>query len=280
MRADLHTHTSASDGTLNPSDLIKKAQNIGLDVIAITDHDTVDGIHSALTTAVSSRIRVIPGVEISTDIKDNEVHILGFFIDYTNVEFGKKLLKLRLSRQERAEKMVVKLAQLGMAVNYQRVLEIAGQGASVGRPHVAQALLEKGYVDTFREAFEKYLGRNCPAYVDRLKMTPEEAVELIRDTKGLPVLAHPADIGDIDQMVSRLIQCGLVGVEVYYQDYNVEIIKRLRKITKKYKLVATGGSDFHGETISAGAPLGSVDVPEEAVYQLIDLAKQKGRIQT
>lgn len=277
MRADLHIHTSASDGTLTPSELIIKAHNIGLDVIAITDHDTVDGIQSALSTAESFQLRVIPGVEISTDIKDNEVHILGFFVDYADVEFGKKLVKLRLSRQERAEKMVAKLAQLGMIISYQRVLEIAGEG-SVGRPHVAQALMEKGYIETFRDAFDKFLGRNCPAYVERLKMTPEEAVELIRDTNGLPVLAHPANINDIDGMVSRLINHGLVGIEVYYQDYNIDIIKQLQKITKKYNLITTGGSDYHGDNISAGAPLGSVDVPEEAVLKLIELAKQKGRV--
>jgi 3',5'-nucleoside bisphosphate phosphatase len=277
MRADLHVHTSASDGTLTPPDLIIKAQSIGLDVIAITDHDTVDGIHSALSTAQSFQLQVIPGVEISTDIKDNEVHILGFFVDYTDVEFGKKLVRLRLSRQERAEKMVAKLAKLGMTISYQRVLEIAGEG-SVGRPHIAQALLEKGYIYTFREAFDKFLGRNCPAYVERLKMTPEEAVELIRDTNGLPVLAHPANIDNIDQMVGRLIEHGLIGVEVYYQDYNIDIIRRLQSITKRYNLVNTGGSDFHGDNISAGAPLGSVEVPEEAVLKLIDLARQKGQV--
>ena len=220
MKADLHLHTTASDGRLEPKDLVKLAAKIGLDVIAITDHDTVDGVLPSLIAAEDyPSLTVIPGLEISTDVSDGEVHILGYFIDYTSRELGSALERFRNSRQGRARGMVSRLGDLGLDIDWQRVEEIAGDG-SIGRPHIARAMLEKGYIATFEEAFNKYIGHGGPAYVAREKMLPEEAVELILRSQGLPVLAHPFTVNDPETMIRNLNKVGLIGIEAYYKDNN------------------------------------------------------------
>ena len=189
-KIDLHIHTTASDGRFSPEEIVKKAARLGLTIIAISDHDTVDGIALALAAARAfPQLRIIPGVEISTDVSSGEVHMLGYFIDYTHEELLQKLENMRNSRQIRGQKMIKKLSGLGMAVEWERVLEIAGDG-SVGRPHIAQAMLEKRYISTIKEAFSKYLAWGRPAYVKRDKLTPSEAMALILRASGLPVLAH------------------------------------------------------------------------------------------
>ncbi|MFC1897082.1 PHP domain-containing protein [Chloroflexota bacterium] len=276
-KTDLHIHSTASDGKLSPADLIRKAAESGLTVIALTDHDTINGIAPALAAAKAlPQLKVIPGIEISTDVPDGEVHILGYYIDYTDHKLKASLEKMRHSRRERAYGMVTKLEKLCIHIEWQRVQEIADSG-SIGRPHIAQAILEKGYVASMKEAFTKYISRDGPAYVERAKMTPQDAVKLILRTNGLPVLAHPLTINDPETLIVELKTTGLVGIEAYYYGYTAEEVGRLVSLVNRYDLIATGGSDFHGLDTSAEAMIGGVDVPIESAEQLIALAKQQAQ---
>lgn len=277
MRADLHLHTTASDGRLTPQELVRKAVELKLDVIAITDHDSVEGVPPALEAARSfTQLMVIPGVEINTDVPKGEVHILGYFLDYRNPELNRTLRELRNSRYERGKKMVAKLVELGLNVDWRRVEELAGKG-SIGRPHIAQAMLEQGYVSSLREAFTEYIGRNGPAYVERKKLTPIEAVKVVLEADGLPVLAHPADIEPLEPFLLQLKKAGIIGIEIYYDGYDSKTIARLKRLARKLDLIACGGSDFHGLDEYIGADIGSVNLPRESVEQLISLSKRKGR---
>jgi len=274
-KVDLHIHSTASDGRLTPEDVVRKSAENGLTVIAITDHDTVDSIAPALVAAKAFPwLKVMPGVEISTDVPSGEVHILGYFVDYTDPEFVARLERMRHSRWGRAHGMIAKLRELGIYIEWQQVREIAGSG-SIGRPHIAQAMLDKGYIASIKEAFTKYIGRGGPAYVEREKMTPVEAVELILRAKGLPVLAHPLTTNDPETMVVELKAAGLVGIEAYYDGYTADEISRLVNLAVKYGLIASGGSDHHGLDVSSETMIGGVDVPIKSAEQLIALAEQR-----
>jgi hypothetical protein len=274
-KVDLHIHSTASDGQLEPEDVVRKSAESGLTIIAIADHDSVDGIASALVAAKAFPwLKIIPCVEISTDVPSGEVHILGYFIDYTSQELLASLKRLRNSRRERAKGMVAKLGSLGIHIEWQRVQEIAGSG-SIGRPHIAQAMLEKGYIASLKEAFTEYIGRGGPAYVEREKMTPVEAVVLILQAKGLPVLAHPFTINDPETLVIELKAAGLVGIEVYYDGYTADEISRLVDLADKYGLIASGGSDYHGLDISNETMIGGADVPMKSAEQLMALAERR-----
>jgi predicted metal-dependent phosphoesterase TrpH len=275
MKADLHLHTTASDGRLEPKEIVSLAAKEGLDVIAITDHDSIDGIKPALDAAKAfPSLMVIPGVEINTDVPHGEVHVLGYFIDYTDAKLAVALQRLRDSRLERAQRMIAKLGKLGMKIKWQRVLELA-QGGSIGRPHLAQALLEKGYVSSEKEAFDKYIAHNGPAYVERYKLLPVEAVNLVTDAKGLPVLAHPADINDLNELVPELKAVGLIGIEVYYRDYSSHIIAELLKVAKQHDLVPTGGTDYHAFDDGFEVMIGGALAPAQSVERLLALADKR-----
>lgn len=274
-RIDLHIHSAASDGRFSPAEIVAKCVAAGLTVIAITDHDTVDAVAPALEAAGAfPRLKLIPGVEISTDVPRGEVHVLGYFVDHADQRLLAALEKMRDSRWERARQMVATLASLGCQIDWERVLEISGGGA-VGRPHVAQALLERGYVESFKEAFIRYIGRDGPAYVERDKITPDEAVELILQSRGLPVLAHPLTIPDPERMVDRLKEAGLIGIEAYYAGYSQEDVRFLVSLADRYGLITTGGTDYHGLD-AAETALGDVDVPIESVERLVALAELPG----
>jgi predicted metal-dependent phosphoesterase TrpH len=274
---DLHIHSTASDGKITPKGLIQKAGELGMKIIALTDHDSVEGIIPAMQAAKAyPNLTFIPGVEISTDLADGEAHILGYFIDYTDPEFKKALVKFRDSRTARGRGMVEKLAALGINIEWKRVLEIAGDGA-IGRPHVARAMLEKGYISKFEEAFEKYIGHGGPAYVEREKMTPEEAVALIVRSKGLASLAHPFTVPDPEAMVKQLKPAGLAGIEVYYKDNTPENTEAMLELAEKYGLLATGGTDYHGIGEKNEVMMGGVEVPLKAAKALIAAAKKMGR---
>ena len=274
-KVDLHTHTTASDGRFTPAEVVHQAVEKGLTYIAIADHDSVDGIAPALMAAEAfPSLKVIPCVEISTDVPSGEVHILGYFIDYDNLDLQDRLKKARQSRRERAQGMVAKLNNLGVNIEWERVQEIAGTG-SIARPHLAQAMLEKGYVPSLKEAFNKYIGRNGPAYVEREKMTPLEAVELVLWANGLPVLAHPLTMRDIETTVIELKLAGLVGIEAYYNGYTAEEIDALVRLAGEYNLITTGGSDYHGLEGITEATMGCVEVPVESAEQLIALSEQR-----
>ncbi len=274
-RVDLHIHSTASDGLLSPAEVVRKAAQLGLTFIAITDHDSVNGIVPALEAAKAfPQLTVIPGVEVSTDIPKGEVHVLGYYPDYTSPELLTSLEKMRSSRRGRAQGMVAKLRDLGIRIEWQRVQEIAGS-SSIGRPHIAQAMLEKGYIASIKEAFTKYISRDGPAYVEREKMSPAEVIELILRAKGLPVLAHPFTIDDSESMIAELKAAGLVGIEAYYNSYTPEEVSKLVNLAKRHGLIASGGSDYHGLDDSNGTMIGGANVPTESAEQLIALAEQR-----
>jgi len=215
----------------------------------------------------------MPCVEISTDVPNGEVHILGYFIDYTDHKLEATLSRFRHSREQRAQGMITKLEALGVHIEWQRVRDIAGSG-SIGRPHIAQAMLEKGYIASLKEAFVKYIGRGAPAYVEREKMTPVEAVELVLRANGLPVLAHPLTTDDLEMLVIELKAAGLAGLEAYYNGYTADEINELLSLANKYNLIATGGSDYHGLDTGIETMIGGADVPMECAKRLIALAEQ------
>jgi len=275
MKADLHVHTTASDGSLTPAELVARAVELDIKVIAITDHDSVEGVPAATEAACNyPQITVIPGVEISTDIPNNEIHVLGYFMDCNDRKLCDELARLRISRQTRAQKMTERLKVLGLPIDYERVLELAGEG-SVGRPHIAKAMLENGYINDFREAFDSYIGRTGPAYVEREKMLPQEAIALVANAGGLPVLAHPADVDSLEELLPLYIDNGLIGLETYYHGYNEQAIKRLADLARKYDLITTGGSDYHNDNGDAGGQLGSAHIPRKSIEKLLSLAKEK-----
>ncbi|MFC2020536.1 PHP domain-containing protein [Chloroflexota bacterium] len=275
LKVDLHLHSSVSDGRFSPAEVVRKSAGAGLNLISLTDHDNVDGIAPALEAARNfPGLKVIPGVEISTFAPDGEVHMLGYFIDYTHRELLAALENMRDSRRKRAQGMVTKLGNLGLTIEWQRVQEIAGTG-SIGRPHIAQALLEKGYITTIKNAFTKYIGWGGPAYIEREKVSPVEAMELILRAKGLPVLAHPLTVNDPQALIMELKANGLAGIEAYYGEFTPEEIKGLVSLANKHGLMVTGGSDYHGLDGSAETMIGGVDIPSAVAERLFALAEQR-----
>ena len=268
-RVDLHLHSTASDGQYSPSELVAMALEHNLLAIAITDHDTTAGIDEALEAVRGTGLEVIPGVEISCDVSYGEVHLLGYYLDHHHPALQGKLRAMRDARLQRAKGILSKLATLGFPLPWQAVAELAS-GDSVGRPHIARAMVNLGYVASTDEAFV-YLDRNGPAYVERYKISPVDAVSLIKEARGLPVLAHPLQVTHI---LPVLVERGLVGLEVYYNGYSPEDTQGLADLARKFDLIPTGGSDFHGKGVLYTTEMGSVKVPAESVACLRTLASK------
>ena len=272
---DLHLHTTASDGRLSPTELIRLVASQGLQQISISDHDTTEGLAEAYRAAEEfPNLRIIPGIELSTDIPGDEIHMLGYFIHYEDEEFQEMLRKFRAGRLERGQMMVEKLASLGVHVEWERVLEIAGDGA-VGRPHIALAMVENGYCNEPRDAFTEYLGRGGLAYAEREKVTPEEAVQTLTRVGGVPVLAHPAYLKNMEASIAKLKAAGLLGLEVHYAQFDADTRRKLERLAAQYDLIPCGGSDYHGLGNSGeplpgtlGPPLSTVERLEEAASKL------------
>ncbi len=263
---DLHTHTTASDGTYAPRELVAEAAARGVRVLAITDHDSTEGLAEALEEAERRRpLEILPGIEINCDVEGAEIHVLGYLMDWQAAWFQDFCREQRRERRARVHRMVERLAALGMPLEADQVFAIVKEG-SAGRPHVAQAMVARGYVKTVREAFDKYLGSGKPGHVPRKKVTPEDAVRLIRKARGVPVLAHPG-LADRDELIPGLITAGLMGIECYYTEHSAAQRASYLQICKERDLVATGGSDFHGPRVRA-ATLGSPAVPMAAVDAL------------
>lgn len=265
MRIDLHTHTTASDGLLTPEQLIEKAREAGVQVLAVCDHDSTDGLNAAMAAGARVGIEVIPAVEINTDIDHGEVHVLGYYIDQHQRWLQEFLGKLRDGRVNRARQMVEKLKAVGIHIDFGRIRELA-QGA-IGRPHVAQVIVEAGAAKSIAEAFDLYIGRHGPAYVERLKVAPEEAVQVVLKAGGIPVLAHPG-WGFHEVLIPGLVQAGLEGVEVYYPDHSPAMQAHFLSIAKEHNLLVTGGTDYHGEGFATRVPIGSQYVPPEVIEKL------------
>lgn len=272
---DLHTHSTASDGLYEPADLLKQAHKAGLKTLALTDHDSTEGIEAAAAEARLLKIDFIPGIELNTDVDGGEIHVLGYFLDYQHPAFQTTLKVLRDARVRRGERMVELLNEQGIQISWSRVRELA-QG-SVGRPHVAKALLEAGYVQSIAEAFDKYIGSGLPAYVPRYKLSPTDAVHLINSANGLAVIAHPLGFPGLDKLrtwLPTLQTAGMVGLETYYGPYSHKDEEALLSLAKQYSLIPTGGTDFHGPGIHP-TPLGGRFVPQESVERLKTLKAKR-----
>ncbi|MAS37549.1 MAG: histidinol-phosphatase [Anaerolineaceae bacterium] len=265
-RADLHTHTTASDGQQPPETLVQMAAQLQLQVIAITDHDTTAGVAPA-QAAASGLLSVIPSIELGARHGDDKVDILGYFIDTAHHGLQTRLARFRENRLQRGRHILERLNNLDILINWQQVMAYAN-GDAVGRPHIARAMVEAGYVRTIKEAFDQYLGGGKPAYVPRDTLTLEESIHLIHAAGGAAVLAHPVYVPDFPQLVERLVPAGLDGIEVSYPAHTPAIEMQARQLADKYDLVMTGGSDFHGIGIEGKAMLGSALAPAGAVESL------------
>jgi len=268
-RADLHMHTTASDGTYTPEDLVRFAKAKGLAAIAITDHDVTDGVEEGMRIGREIGLEVLAGVEINTDHGETEIHVLGYGMDLADPGLVKTMDWLREGRVERARAMVEKLNALGYPLSWERVLEIAGPGA-IGRPHIAEALIEAGHVASRRQAFEKFLANDGPAYAPRARFNAVDAIRLIRGAGGVPVAAHPAKIKD-DSLLPGLVDQGLGGLEAYHSDHTPEQAEHYVRMADTLGVLWTGGSDFHGSMESR--PLGGVTVP----YTQVEAIKARAR---
>ena len=266
FEADLHCHTTASDGLLTPAEIVELAASKGMKAIGITDHDTIDGWKEAEEAAETLGLKVIKGIEINTDWQNREIHILGYLLDDNSDSFNKQILEIQQKRIIRIKKILDKLEQLNMNITFEEVMEYA-KGKAIGRPHVAQAMVKRGYVKDFREVFDSYLRVGGSAYVPRYKLTPTEAISIIREAKGVAVLAHPGN-RQIEKEIRQWKEEGLQGIEVYHPDHSLEDSVRYGILAAKLELIATGGSDFHGKGLKPGIDIGDWGVGLEVVDQL------------
>lgn len=264
-RVDLHTHTTASDGTLSPRALVRAAARRGVGVLAITDHDSTEGLPEATAEAAATAITIVPGLEINCEADGAEIHVLGYLLDHDAAWFQAFLREQRAERATRIHHIVARLAELGLPLEASEVFTVAGEAAA-GRPHVATAMIKRGYVGSVREAFDRYLKAGAPAYVPRRHLAPQNAVRVIRRARGVPVLAHPG-LARRDDLLPSLIDAGLMGIETYYPEHSAGDIERYLDLCRRHELVATGGSDFHGDRKSN--ELGSPVVPRSAWQGLL-----------
>ena len=263
--ADLHLHTVFSDGTYTPDELISESAKSGLSSIAVVDHDCVLGIAPAIKIAEKKDIEVLSGIELSAEYEGREVHILGYLIDYKRRNLLEKLDFLKKNRIERIYKIVDKLKNMGVVLEAGSVFDI-GRHGTVGRLHVARAMLKAGLVGSVAEAFKKYIGDKCPAYVCNFRFSPLEAIKLIKEVGGIPVLAHPYTLNR-DDLIPRFVDDGLMGLEVYYSEHTQSMVNFYLGLAKKYNLLVTGGSDCHGNA-KPEVKIGSVKIPYELVEKL------------
>jgi predicted metal-dependent phosphoesterase TrpH len=256
---DLHSHTTASDGTLSPRELVRAAARRGVRVLAVTDHDSTEGLAEAIAEAATFRpLEIVPGIEINCDVDGGEIHVLGYYIDYEAPWFQEFCRAQRAERRARIHRIAERLAALGMPIDTEAVFALVQEG-SAGRPHVAQVMVDRGYVKTVREAFDRFLGAGKPANVPRQKLTPEEAVRLLRRAGGVPVFAHPGLAGR-DALIPELVRAGLMGIECYYPEHSAAVTGHYVELCREHGLVATGGSDFHGSRVRA-SQLGDPSIP-------------------
>ncbi|MCM1542154.1 MAG: PHP domain-containing protein [Blautia sp.] len=284
---DLHVHSNRSDGTFSPTQLVDYAMDKGLAAFALTDHDTVDGLEEALGYAEQLRKtlppdkagnvpEVIPGIEFSTEYQGRDVHIVGLYINYNNTRFQKYLQDFVDSRINRNRKMCALLQEAGIDISYESLLS-EFPDAVITRAHYAKFLLNHNYTNSMKDAFDRYIGDHCPYYVPREKVTPEQAVELIREADGIPILAHPIlyHMSDerLETLVSQLKEAGLVGIEAIYSTYNAAEERQIRRLAEAYGLAVSGGSDFHGENkpgLDLAVGYGKLFIP----YSVLDALKE------
>ncbi|MBT5873543.1 MAG: PHP domain-containing protein [Candidatus Latescibacteria bacterium] len=267
---DLHSHTTFSDGLLTPEQLIAHAKKRSLRALAITDHDTIEAVNSAVSAAQAQGMEIVPGVELSATEGNSDVHILGYYIYAAHDELLSHLATFRTGRFVRAQRMVSELNNLGMGITFDQVLEKAGgESGSIGRPHVAQVLVDGGHVKTLNEAFRKYIGSGRPAYVEKHKISASDAIGLIQSAGGIAVMAHPGSIRR-DELIPELTASGLSGLEVFHPEHNETQRRYYGQLAQKHGLVITGGSDYHGPR-EGRADLGSLKIP----YSVLSSMRQR-----
>jgi 3',5'-nucleoside bisphosphate phosphatase len=269
---DLHVHSSASDGSYAPAEVVRNAKAGGLTAFALTDHDTVDGLAEAAAAGQTHGVEVIPGVEISARNPGGTMHILGLGINYHDGKLDSRLAVLKQARRDRNPQIIAKLNTLGISITMEQVERISG-GGQVGRPHIARALMESGYVDSIQQAFDIYLRHNGKAYVSKFRFPPDEAIAMIREAQGAPVLAHPFTLGlgtafALKNTLKELQALGLAGIEVFYSEHTPEQEALYLKLAQELGLLVTGGSDYHGEN-KPEIRLGSMPSQNKVTYELV-----------
>jgi 3',5'-nucleoside bisphosphate phosphatase len=265
LRADFHTHSTASDGTIAPDELVHEAARRGLTHLALTDHDTVRGVHDAVRAGLNMDVHVIPGIELSVEIDRGELHILGYGIDPDNQKLLSTLTELRETRSTRAERILKRLADLGIELDPELLVREHPEDA-IGRPHIARGLVEKGVVDSVSDAFDRFLGPGKPAFVSRSLISPRGSIDVIREAGGIAVMAHPHSVPQLDKILPVLVELGLSGLECYYGGYNRSEQEALAVQADTFGLIPTGGSDYHGPGPREQRELGSVDIPRSVIY--------------
>jgi 3',5'-nucleoside bisphosphate phosphatase len=274
-RADLHTHTTASDGTGTPEENVRLAAEAGLKAVAITDHDTVGGIEEALEAGQRYGVQVVPGVEISTVRHGKDIHVLGYWLRHQDPQLLQRLAELREVRDRRNDMILQRLAELGISVTMQDVLDslktVKKQDETIGRPHIAEALVRKGYVRDMQEAFDRYLASGAAAYVNPPRIDPATGIAWILEAGGVPVLAHPGLYGQ-DELIGELAAVGLVGVEAFHSDHSPEQERHYEQLAARHGLLVTAGSDYHGSRngVVFHAPIGARTVDVRVVQQLYE----------
>lgn len=281
-RIDLHIHTTASDGTLQPTEIITKAQSLGLSAISITDHDTIDGSKEAINSGIPASVQFLTGVELSVSPPENfttsgSMHILGYAFNPENHALNQALEKLRFARENRNPKIIKCLNSIGINISINEIINEFHVEGQLGRPHIARFMVKKGFAKSINDAFTKYLGNGKPAYVDKYRLDCEKAIEIILDAGGIPVLAHPKLVqlkkdNDLEALVIKLTEKGLKGIEAYYPEHNHKDTVRYLNIAKRLGLAVTGGTDFHGALkpdISMGYGKGDFFVPYELYEKLL-----------
>ena len=275
MAVDLHVHSTASDGTLSPTEIVREASARRLTAVSVVDHDTLAGVREALTASAGLPIEVIPGLEINTDVGPLDVHILGYHFEPGHEPLEQELARVREARVGRAGRIVARLNELGIGVTMDDVLAQAGDGA-VARPHVAAALVALGVVGRVQEAFDRFLGRGRPAYVPRYRLTPAQAIAAIRNAGGVPVLGHPGLMGK-DRLIRDLVAQGLEGLEAWHIDHTGFMVEKYQRLAAELGLVVTGGTDSHGPRGSRPIEIGQVSVPDSVLEPLRLRAEQVRR---
>jgi len=276
MSIDLHIHSKYSDGTLSPEEIVLKASKKGLSAVSITDHDTVDGTGEALAAGKKYGVVVVPGIELSAQHYKKNLHILGYFFDHGDCEFKNSLAIVQSARIERNQRIVDKLREIGVDISYRDIINVSEKGQT-GRPHIARVLCRVGAAKNMNDAFEKYLKKGASAYVSRFIYSSGEAIQIIKKSGGIAVLAHPvqadSSLEDIPGLLEELVEMGLGGIEAYYPSHSRSVRKKLVKIAKIHDLAVTGGSDYHGQIRPGTDMAGGINlsVPGE----LLDKLQQK-----
>ncbi len=272
---DLHLHTTASDGVLTPSQMVNYAKSKGLLAIAITDHDTIEGLEEGLLEGERIGLEVIPGIEISAEHSPGSMHLLGFFLDIHHPTLKERLGYLQRARAERNPRMAEKLNKLGIDITFDEVLKASG-GGQVGRPHFAQVLMEKGYVRSFQEAFDRFLKKGASAYVEKMRFSAEESIHFINEANGVAVLAHPNTLqvngySELENLILRLVKTGLRGIEAYYPEHSALQVAQYKTLAERHGLLVTGGTDYHGiekNGLDIGVGRGEMKLPYSIVENL------------